>query len=126
MADHALAAASVAQDRLGPLGAGLGAGLLAAIRTAEFSFLLRSWKCVDRNWLVAGESADFFLGRFRIAVVSDDLHGGSCRSPVDWPPHCRRHGIHVRSALAARHSPSQFVSRGNAAAAFVGDPAPGL
>src|ERR1035438_3469511 len=86
----------------------------------------RPGKCVDRNWLVAGESADFFVGGLWITFVPDDLHPGFCRRFADGSPHRRRHGIHVRSGLAAHHSPAQLVSRGHAAAAFVGDLASGV
>jgi hypothetical protein len=69
----------VAQDRVDHLAARLGAVVLAAIRTAEFSFLLRSGKCVDRNWFVDGKSADFLVGSFGLllfqTIYTVDLAG---------------------------------------------------
>src|ERR1700722_699202 len=83
IAGHAGAAAVVAQDRMDPLADRLGSVVLAPIRASEFSFLLRSRKCVDRNRLVVGESADFVLGGLGLACVPDDLHRGLCQCLTD-------------------------------------------
>src|ERR1700687_446861 len=104
-----------------PLAARLGAALLAAIRLAEFSLLLRSRECVNWNWFVAGESSDFFLGGLWITLLPDALYRRSCRRFADRTTHHRRHRIHVRSALAAAHPPAQLVSRSHSASTFVGD-----
>src|SRR6202035_5279627 len=119
MAGHA--PAFVAQDRMDPLAASLGAALLAAIRFAEFSLLLRSGKHIDRNWFVAGESSDFFLGGLWITFLPDALYRRSGRRSADGKTHHRRHRIHVRFGLAAAPPPAQLVSRSDAAAASVGD-----
>src|SRR5579872_2440674 len=126
IADHALAPAAMAEDRLDRLADPLGAPVLAAIRRAEFSLLLRPGKYSDRNCVVVGEPADLFLDCVWTAFIPDALHRRFRRSFAQLPPHHRRHRIHVRSRPAAPHSPPQFVSRGHAAAAAVGDLAPGL
>ncbi len=71
IADHDVPSAALAEDRVDDLADCLGADLLAAIWAAEFPFLLRHRKCADRDWFVAGESADFFLGCVRAALFSD-------------------------------------------------------
>jgi len=124
MAGHATAA--MAQDWLDAVAGRLGAALLEAVRRAEFYFFLRSGKCADRNWLVAGESFDFFLGSNGIALVPDKLHGGSCWSFAYRTPPGGRNGIHVRSKLTAGDSAAQLISCGIAATAVVGDLAAGL
>src|ERR1700686_1015263 len=104
-----------------PLAGRLGAALLAAIRFAEFSLLLRSGKRIDRNWFVAGGSSDFFLGGLGVTFFPDALYRRSCRRFADRTTHHRRDRVHVRSGLAAAHPPAQLVSRSHAAAASVGD-----
>src|ERR1700722_9694618 len=120
------AAASVAEDRVDNLADGLGSGVLAAIRAAELSFFLRSGKCSHRDWFVAGESADLFMGGIRIAFVPDALHRRFRRSLAQRPSYCGRHGIYVRSGAATDDSPAEPVSPSHACAAAVGDPASGL
>src|ERR1700721_1537491 len=126
IAGHAGAAAVVAQDRMDPLADRLGSVVLAPIRASEFSFLLRSRKCVDRNRLVVGESADFVLGGLGLACVPDDLPRGPCKCLTDRTPPCRRPGIHVRSRVAPYHSPAQFVSHRDPPFALICNLASGL
>src|SRR5579863_4842111 len=125
-ADHVLTPAAVAQDRLDDLAPSVGAAVLAAIRSAEFSFLLRSGKSSDRNRPMDGECADFFLGRIWTAFIPDDLHRRSRGSLADRPPHDWWHGIHVRSGLAAQSPPAEPVSCGHPAAAGLGDLSSGI
>src|ERR1700678_57254 len=111
----------LAQAAVDGLGIGLGAGLLAGVRSAEFSFLLRSRQPAHRRRPLARESAHFFLAGYRPALLSDALYhrfGGRSgqRTSLDW-----RYGIHVRSARSSVDSPAQSVSCGGATAAAVGD-----
>src|ERR1700752_3731450 len=83
------AGAALAEGRLDRLACRLGARVLEAVRGAEFSFLLRSGKCADWNWIVDGEPADFFVGSVGTAFVPDDLYGGfpgrvADRAPCHW------------------------------------------
>jgi hypothetical protein len=114
----------VVEDWLDDLAARLGSNLLAAIRRAEFPFLLRYRQRADRGRTVDGKPADFLVDSMRIARLPDDL----CRR-FDWRPlraasQLRWLGLHVRSAPATIRSPAQPLSHRYAAAAFVGDLAP--
>src|SRR5260370_2438022 len=62
----------------------------------------------------------------RILVIPDAIYYRSCGLLSDRPPHYWRHGIHVRSRPAAVHPPAEPVSRGDSAAAAVGNLAAGL
>ena len=121
IAGHDFTVAAVAQDRVDDLADRLGPYLLAAIWDAEFSFFLRHRECAHRDWFVAGKPADLFLGGMWAALFSNAIHHRSCGSAPPQSPHHRRNGIHVRSAPVADDSTPEFVSRGNAAVAAVGD-----
>src|ERR1700757_4575201 len=104
----------------------LGAALLATIWRAEFSLLLRYRKHSDRNCALAGESADLFLGGVGIARVPGNLHVRFCGSFADRSSRRGRHGVHVRSGVAADNPPAELVSCRNPTSSSVGDLAVGL
>src|ERR1700721_869945 len=79
IAGHAGAAAVVAQDRMDPLADRLGSVVLAPIRASEFSFLLRSRKCVDRNRFGVGGPAVFFWGARGLLCFPSNIFWGPNR-----------------------------------------------
>src|ERR1700722_440508 len=109
MAVHAQASAAVAEDRVDAVAAGVGAGVLAAVWGAEFSFLLRSGERVGRDWIVDGERADFFVGGVRTTCHPDVVHRRSRGSVADGSACDWRDGIYVRSGIAAVHPAAQLV-----------------
>jgi hypothetical protein len=103
-ADTALDQASVDRGR-----DGVDPGVLAAVRGAELSLLLRSGKSFYSGGAVVGEFADFFLAGLFAITVSKFIHyrfGGSIdrRKTLD-----RRDGIHVRSTHCFADSPAPLL-----------------
>src|SRR5271166_5913513 len=74
--------------------------VLAAVRFAEFSLLLRSRQSLDCCRSLAGKSADIFLASQRPAVVPDLVHRRSCRALVS-----RRHLIGGTEYMFDSHIP---------------------
>src|SRR4051794_11547726 len=105
----------MAKNRLDALADRLGSRLLAAIWRAEFSLLLRHWKCSDRNRTVAGKSADIFLGSLRIVTVSIAVHDRSRRCTAYGTSPDRRNRVHVRSAFVSSSPLAEPVSRHHSA-----------
>src|SRR5207302_2829637 len=99
----------------------LDPSVLAPIRTAEFSLLLRSRQYVHLRSSLARKPADIFLAGNQSVVVSDSIHHRPRRRARNWTPLDRRIGIHVRSTHRAGDSSPQPVSRGDAAVIAVGD-----
>ena len=112
---------TLAQAVVDLVGDGLGASLLAPVRSAEFSFLLRSRKYRDHNRSLDREPADIFVAGDQPTVFSDFIHYRLSGRSSEWTTSDRRNGIYVRSAYSIIDTPAQSVSRGDAAVAAVGD-----
>src|SRR6267143_3532260 len=124
MAVHADATvAKVALDRVGPC---LGAVLLAAVWTAEFSLLLRPGEFSYRSGSVAGESAYLFRAGDRLVAISISLHHRLSRGLDHWQAHHWRHRIYVRSCNSAVGAAAEFVSPRDASPFIVGGWATGI
>ena len=124
MAVHAGAAvAKVALDRVGHC---LGALLLAAVWTAEFSLLLRPGEFFYRSGSVDGESAHRVLAGDRLVAISISLHHRLSRGLDHRQAHHWRHGIYGRSRHSAAGAAAEFVSRRDASTFIVGDLADGF
>lgn len=120
------APAAVDQNRLDSMCGYMGSGLLETVWAAEFFVLLRSGEFIGVGRFVAGELLDFFLAGDGTALVSKSIYIRLVRGLIDRKTLDRRQRIYVRSACAVVRQAAQPFSRGDAAAAAVGNLAAGV